>query len=106
MPYETILTDLADSIFTITINRPEKLNALNTVMIREFIDAIDTADRDDAACAIIVTGRGGRSAPARTSPPAPARSIARRAKIVHRCPTGPMASRTSRTTMRATAAGA
>jgi hypothetical protein len=91
MPYETILTDLSDNIFTITINRPDKLNALNTTMIREFIDAIDTADRDDAA---------------RATRPAPARSIARRGKIVHRCPTGPMASRTSRTTMRATAAGA
>jgi enoyl-CoA hydratase/carnithine racemase len=58
MPYETILTDLSDNIFTITINRPDKLNALNTTMIREFIDAIDTADRDDAARAIIVTGAG------------------------------------------------
>jgi enoyl-CoA hydratase/carnithine racemase len=58
MPYETILTDLADGIFTITINRPDKLNALNTMMIHEFIDAIDKADADDAARAIIVTGAG------------------------------------------------
>src|SRR5882724_12034060 len=58
MPYETILTDLADNIFTITINRPDKLNALNTTMIHEFIDAIDKADADDAVRAIIVTGAG------------------------------------------------
>jgi enoyl-CoA hydratase/carnithine racemase len=58
MPYETLLTDLSDSIFTITINRPEKLNALNTTMIHEFIAAIDVADADDAARAIIVTGAG------------------------------------------------
>ena len=58
MPYETLLTDLADGIFTITINRPDKLNALNTTMIREFIAAIDVADADDAARAIIVTGAG------------------------------------------------
>jgi enoyl-CoA hydratase/carnithine racemase len=58
MPYETILTDLADNIFTITINRPDKLNALNLVMIRELIDAFDTADADDAVRAIIVTGAG------------------------------------------------
>ena len=58
MNYETILTDLADSIFTITINRPDKLNALNTTMIHEFIDAIDKADADDAVRAIIVTGAG------------------------------------------------
>ena len=58
MPYETLLTDLSDNIFTITINRPDKLNALNTTMIREFIAAIDVADADDAARAIIVTGAG------------------------------------------------
>jgi enoyl-CoA hydratase/carnithine racemase len=58
MAYETLLTELSDGIFTITINRPDKLNALNTVMIGEFIDAIDTADRDDAARAIVVTGAG------------------------------------------------
>src|SRR6478672_6920566 len=58
MPYETILTDLAENIFTITINRPDKLNALNTQMIRELIDAFDAADNDDAARAIIVTGAG------------------------------------------------
>jgi enoyl-CoA hydratase/carnithine racemase len=58
MAYETLLTELADGICTITINRPDKLNALNTTMIREFIDAIDVADKDDAARAIIVTGAG------------------------------------------------
>jgi len=58
MPYETILTDLTENIFTITINRPDKLNALNTVMIRELVDAFDQADADDAARAIIVTGAG------------------------------------------------
>jgi len=58
MAYETLLTDLSDGIFTITLDRPDKLNALNTAMIREFIDAIDRADKDDAARAIIVTGAG------------------------------------------------
>jgi enoyl-CoA hydratase/carnithine racemase len=58
MPYETLLTDLSDGIFTITINRPEKLNALNTTMIYEFIAALDVADADDAARAIVVTGAG------------------------------------------------
>src|SRR3954471_8142338 len=58
MPYQTILTDLTENIFTITINRPDKLNALNTLMIRELIDVFDRADADDAARAIIVTGAG------------------------------------------------
>jgi enoyl-CoA hydratase/carnithine racemase len=58
MPYETILTDTSENIFTVTINRPDKLNALNTTMIRELIDAFDVADTDDAVRAIIVTGAG------------------------------------------------
>lgn len=58
MNYETLSTELSDGIFTITLNRPEKLNALNTAMIRDFIAAIDAADGDDAARAIIVTGAG------------------------------------------------
>src|SRR5256714_707796 len=58
MPYEAILTDLAENIFAITINRPDRLNALNTQMIHELIDAFDVADNDDAARAIIVTGAG------------------------------------------------
>lgn len=58
MAYETILTDTSENIFTITINRPDKLNALNTTMIRELIDAFDRADGDDAVRAIVVTGAG------------------------------------------------
>jgi enoyl-CoA hydratase/carnithine racemase len=58
MPYPTILTDFADTICTITINRPDKLNALNTAMIHELIDAFDRADADDGVRAIIVTGAG------------------------------------------------
>jgi enoyl-CoA hydratase/carnithine racemase len=61
MPYETILTDLSESIFTITINRPDKLNALNTQMIHDLIAALDEADADDAVRAIIVTGAGTAS---------------------------------------------
>ena len=45
MPYETILTELADNILTITINRPDKLNALNTQMIHDLIDAFDFHQR-------------------------------------------------------------
>ena len=58
MAYETILTELSENIFTITINRPDKLNALNLTMIRELIDAFDRADADDTVRAIIVTGAG------------------------------------------------
>ena len=58
MYYETILTDVSENIFTITINRPDRLNALNTQMIHDLIAAFDEADADDAVRAIIVTGAG------------------------------------------------
>src|ERR1041385_7875281 len=58
MPYETILTDISENIFTITINRPDKLNALNTQMIHDLVAAFDVADRDDNVRAIILTGAG------------------------------------------------
>ncbi|MGC2781727.1 MAG: crotonase/enoyl-CoA hydratase family protein, partial [Bradyrhizobium sp.] len=58
MAYETILYDVADKILTITLNRPEKLNAFTPIMQRELIDAFDRADKDDDVRAIIVTGSG------------------------------------------------
>jgi enoyl-CoA hydratase/carnithine racemase len=58
MAYETILYDVADQILTITLNRPEKLNAFTATMQRELIDAFDRADKDDGVRAIIVTGAG------------------------------------------------
>jgi enoyl-CoA hydratase/carnithine racemase len=58
MAYETILTDTADGILTLTLNRPDKLNAFTTAMMTELIDAFDRADADDAVRAVIVTGAG------------------------------------------------
>jgi enoyl-CoA hydratase/carnithine racemase len=56
--YQTILYDLADHIATITLNRPEKLNAFTAQMMAEMIDALDHADADDGVRAVIVTGAG------------------------------------------------
>ena len=106
MPYETILTDLSDGIFTITINRPEKLNASTRTMMRELIDAFDAADADDAVRAIIVTGAGRAFCAGADLSPAAARSTARRGATDRRCRTGRTASRNWRTTPRATAAAA
>jgi enoyl-CoA hydratase/carnithine racemase len=58
MDYETILTNTADGILTLTLNRPDKLNAFTTTMMTELIDAFDRADADDAVRAVIVTGAG------------------------------------------------
>ena len=58
MAYEQITYEVRDQILTITLNRPEKLNAFTATMQRELIDAFDNADRDDGVRAIIVTGAG------------------------------------------------
>ena len=58
MAYETIKYEVAENILTITLNRPDKLNAFNGVMQQELIDAFDAADIDDGIRAIIVTGAG------------------------------------------------
>ncbi|MGZ6017738.1 MAG: crotonase/enoyl-CoA hydratase family protein [Phenylobacterium sp.] len=56
--FETLLYAVEDGIATITLNRPEKLNAFNTQMMKDMIAAFDETDRDDAVRAVIVTGAG------------------------------------------------
>ncbi|MEC8200405.1 MAG: enoyl-CoA hydratase-related protein, partial [Pseudomonadota bacterium] len=58
MNYETILYDVEDGILTITLNRPDRLNAFNRQMLYELIDAIDHADADDEVRSVIITGAG------------------------------------------------
>src|SRR5215813_4164591 len=58
MAYETILYEVEEHILTITLNRPDKLNAFTATMQREMIDAFDHADKDDNIRAIIITGAG------------------------------------------------
>jgi len=59
--YTQILYDVADNIATITINRPEKMNAFTSTMIREMTDAFDRIDADDDVRAVVVTGAGDRA---------------------------------------------
>lgn len=56
--FTTITTEVADGIFTLTLNRPDQMNAFTPIMMREMIAAFDLADADDAVRAIIVTGAG------------------------------------------------
>jgi enoyl-CoA hydratase/carnithine racemase len=53
-----VLTALADGVLTITLNRPEVLNAFNLTLLRELLAALDAADTDDAVRAVILTGAG------------------------------------------------
>jgi enoyl-CoA hydratase/carnithine racemase len=56
--FEQILTELKDGALTITLNRPERLNAWTETMGRELMAAFDRADADDEVRAVIVTGAG------------------------------------------------
>ena len=58
MSYQEIKYETSDSILTITLNRPKKLNAFTRLMLQELLDALDKADADDAVKAIIFTGEG------------------------------------------------
>src|ERR1700752_1871060 len=58
MSYETIRYEVAEQILTITLNRPDKLNAFTGQMMSEMLDAFDKADSDDNVRAVIVTGAG------------------------------------------------
>ena len=56
--FETLLYSVDDGIATITLNRPDKLNAFNTQMRDELIAVFDETDADDAVRAVIITGAG------------------------------------------------
>lgn len=56
--YETLLYEIEDRVLTITLNRPDRLNAFTPTMGAEIIDALDHADADDDVRAIIFTGAG------------------------------------------------
>lgn len=58
MAYSTILTDLTDGVFTLTLNRPEVLNAFNDEMAHEVPEALKAAERDAAARCLVITGTG------------------------------------------------
>jgi enoyl-CoA hydratase/carnithine racemase len=58
MSYQDIRYAVAERIATITLNRPEQLNAFTRVMRDELVDAFSTADADDEVRAVIVTGAG------------------------------------------------
>ena len=56
---DTILYEVEAEVALITINRPEKRNAMTYAMLDGFLEAVERAGGDDAARAVIVTGSGG-----------------------------------------------
>lgn len=61
MPYSTLLFDVADGIARITINRPDKLNALNAAVIGELGQAVTQIETDDAIRGVLLTGAGPKA---------------------------------------------
>jgi len=58
MEREQIIEDLEDGILTVTLNRPDRLNAWTETMAEELISALDRADADDEVRVVIITGAG------------------------------------------------
>jgi enoyl-CoA hydratase/carnithine racemase len=58
MSWETVGYEVDDGVATVTLNRPERLNAWNTQLARELSMALDEADGDDAVRSIVLTGAG------------------------------------------------
>src|SRR5260370_12751851 len=58
MDYQEIDYAVEDGVLTLTLDRPDALNAFTRQMMHELIDAFDRSDADDAVRAVIVTGRG------------------------------------------------
>ena len=61
MAYEHILSEIEDGVAIITLNRPEKMNAMNRKLNRELHDAIKAAEADDKVGCIVITGAGERA---------------------------------------------
>jgi enoyl-CoA hydratase len=61
MTYQTLLTSLQNGIFTITINRPDKLNALNKIVIDELSSAVDEVYKNAEIKTAIITGSGTKA---------------------------------------------
>jgi enoyl-CoA hydratase/carnithine racemase len=56
--YETLLTERRDGVLTVTMNRPERLNAFTEQMMLDWLALLDAIDADDAVRAVVVTGAG------------------------------------------------
>ncbi|MEH6706694.1 MAG: crotonase/enoyl-CoA hydratase family protein [Alloalcanivorax venustensis] len=58
MEYQHIRTELADNILTVTLNRPDRMNAFTLRMKDELVHVFGEADRDNQVRAVVVTGAG------------------------------------------------
>ncbi|GBD11788.1 Short-chain-enoyl-CoA hydratase [bacterium HR23] len=61
MSYQCILWEVRNGVALITLNRPEKLNALNSTLLAELEDALTRAERDEEVRVVVLTGAGDRA---------------------------------------------
>ena len=61
MSYKTLLTELENEIFIITINRPDKLNAINKQVMSDLDDAINEVYQNNSIKCAIITGAGSKA---------------------------------------------
>ena len=61
MAYETLLLDVADGVATLTLNRPDAMNAITQRMKDELARALDVIDANDAARVLLITGAGAKA---------------------------------------------
>jgi enoyl-CoA hydratase/carnithine racemase len=58
MTYQTLLTELDAGVLTVTLNRPERLNAFDHPMLDDLLRLVDAVDADDEVRAVVFTGAG------------------------------------------------
>ena len=59
--FESLLLRFEDQVATLTINRPDKRNALSVAVRRELLQALDALRADDSACVLVITGAGDKA---------------------------------------------
>lgn len=61
MPYESLLLRIEERVATIVVNRPEKRNALNSVVRREMVEALDALQNEPEVRVVVITGAGDKA---------------------------------------------
>jgi enoyl-CoA hydratase/carnithine racemase len=61
MSYQNLLYSVDDRVATVTLNRPERHNALSTALVDEIMAAMTLADRDPEVRMVILAGAGGQA---------------------------------------------
>jgi enoyl-CoA hydratase len=61
MPFETLLVSIAERVATVTVNRPDKRNALNAAVRRDILEALDELRHEDEVRVVVFTGAGDRA---------------------------------------------